>query len=48
MVYITEDRPERLVGISSLFVYADHPDAEIGQFIASSGTYQYNDRTGEY
>ena len=47
MIYITEDIPEKLVGISSLFIYLDKPSVEIDQFIKSLGTYQFNNQTKE-
>jgi len=47
MIYITEDSPEKLVGISSLFIYVDKPSVEIEQFIKSLGTYQHNEKTRE-
>lgn len=47
MIYITEDSPEKLVGISSLFIYVDNPNVEIEQFIKSLGTYQHNEKTKE-
>lgn len=47
MIYITEDIPEKLVGISSLFIYVDNPNAEIEKFIKSLGTYQHNEKTRE-
>jgi len=47
MIYITEDRPEKLVGISSLFIYVDKPNIEITNFIKSLGTYQINETTKE-
>lgn len=47
MIYITEDSPEKLVGVSSLFIYIDSPTNELNQFIRSLGTYQYNEKTKE-
>lgn len=47
MIYITEDKPERLVGVSSLFIHFDNPKEEIAQFVKSLGTFQENAKTQE-
>ena len=47
MIYITEDSPEKLVGISSLFIFMEDYNLEISQYIKSLGTYQYNEKTKE-
>lgn len=47
MICITEDKPERLVGVSSLFLHLDNPLPEAVQYIKSLGTWQENQRANE-